>query len=65
MAKQMDYILELAQTLNFNRAAENLFISQPTMTYQVGAAEMVRFVNISALLSSSPSSLIFSREQSR
>lgn len=37
--KQMDYILELAQTLNFNRAAENLFISQPTMTYQINAAE--------------------------
>lgn len=37
--KQMDYILELAQTLNFNRAAENLFVSQPTMTYQINAAE--------------------------
>ena len=37
--KQMDYILELAKTLNFNRAAENLFISQPTMTYQINAAE--------------------------
>ena len=30
--KQMEYILELAQVLNFNRAAENLFISQPTLT---------------------------------
>lgn len=37
--KQMDYILMLAQTLNFNRAAENLFISQPTLTYQIKAAE--------------------------
>ena len=37
--KQMEYILELAQTKNFNRAAENLFISQPTMTYQIKAAE--------------------------
>ena len=37
--KQIDYILELAQTLNFNRAAEKLFISQPTMTYQIKAAE--------------------------
>lgn len=37
--KQIDYILELAQTLNFNRAAENLYISQPTMTYQINAAE--------------------------
>jgi len=37
--KQIDYILELANTKNFNRAAENLFISQPTMTYQTRAAE--------------------------
>ena len=37
--KQIDYILELAQTLNFNRAAENLFISQPSLTYQIRAAE--------------------------
>ena len=37
--KQIEYILELAQTLNFNQAAENLFISQPTMTYQIKAAE--------------------------
>ncbi len=37
--KQMDYILELAQTKNFNRAAENLYISQPTMTYQIHSVE--------------------------
>jgi DNA-binding transcriptional LysR family regulator len=37
--KQIDYILELAETLNFNRAAENLFISQPTLTYQINAVE--------------------------
>lgn len=37
--KQMEYILELAKTGNFNRAAENLYISQPTLTYQVKAAE--------------------------
>ncbi len=37
--KQIEYILELAQALNFNRAAENLYISQPTMTYQIHAAE--------------------------
>lgn len=37
--KQIECILELAQTLNFNRAAENLYISQPTMTYQIHAAE--------------------------
>ncbi len=37
--KQIDYILELSQTLNFNHAAENLYISQPTLTYQIKAAE--------------------------
>lgn len=37
--KQIEYILELAQTLNFNRAAENLYISQPTLTYQIKAVE--------------------------
>ena len=37
--KQIRCILELAQTQNFNRAAENLFISQPTLTYQLKAAE--------------------------
>lgn len=37
--KQMEYIIELAQTLNFNRAAENLYISQPTLTYQIKAVE--------------------------
>lgn len=37
--KQIDYILELAQTQNFNKAAENLYISQPTMTYQINNVE--------------------------
>ena len=37
--KQIDYILELAQTGNFNRAAENLFISQPTMSKQLKELE--------------------------
>ena len=37
--KQIDYILELAQTLNFNKAAKNLFISQPTLTYQIKSVE--------------------------
>lgn len=37
--RQMDCILELAQTLNFGKAAANLFMSQPTLTYQVNAAE--------------------------
>ena len=38
-SKQIDCILEIAQTKNFNRAAENLFISQPTLTYQIKLAE--------------------------
>ncbi len=37
--KQIDYILELSKTLNFNHAAENLYIAQSTMTYQIKAAE--------------------------
>ena len=37
--KQLAYATELAKTLNFNRAAENLFISQPTLTYQIKALE--------------------------
>lgn len=37
--KQIDYILEIAQTKNYNRAAENLFISQPALTYQIKAVE--------------------------
>lgn len=37
--KQIDYILELAKTCNFNRAAENLFISQPSLTYQIRVIE--------------------------
>lgn len=37
--KQMDCALELARTLNFNRAAENLFMSQPSLSYQIKALE--------------------------
>ena len=37
--KQIDYILEIAKTKNFNRAAENLFTSQPTLTYQIKLVE--------------------------
>ena len=37
--KQLNYILELAQAKNFNRAAENLFIAQPTLTYQIKTVE--------------------------
>lgn len=38
-SKQIDCILELAQSLNFNRAAENLYISQPTLTYHIKTVE--------------------------
>ena len=37
--KQMDYCIELAHTLNFSRAAENMFVSQPTLTYQIRLLE--------------------------
>lgn len=37
--KQIDCVLELANTLNFSRAAENLFISQPSLSYQVQCLE--------------------------
>ena len=33
--KQIDYCIELAHTMNFSRAAENMFVSQPTLTYQI------------------------------
>ena len=33
--KQIDYCIELARTLNFSRAADNLFVSQPTFSYQI------------------------------
>ena len=37
--KQIDCVLELSGTLNFSRAAENLFISQPSLTYQLQCLE--------------------------
>ncbi len=37
--KQIDCVLELSNTLNFSRAAENLFISQPSLTYQIQCLE--------------------------
>ncbi len=37
--KQMEYILELSKTKNFNRAAANLYITQPALTYQIQRAE--------------------------
>ena len=37
--KQIDYCIELARTLNFSRAAENMFVSQPTFSYQIKLLE--------------------------
>ncbi len=37
--KQIDYCIELARILNFSRAAENMFISQPTLSYQIRLLE--------------------------
>ena len=37
--KQIDYCIELAQTLNFSRAADNMFVSQPTFSYQIRLLE--------------------------
>ena len=37
--KQIDYCIELSRTLNFSRAAENQFVSQPTLTYQIKLLE--------------------------
>ena len=37
--KQIDYCIELARTLNFSRAAENHFVSQPTFSYQIKLLE--------------------------
>ena len=37
--KQMDCAIELARTRNFKRAAENLFMSQPSLSYQIKALE--------------------------
>ncbi len=37
--KQIDYCIELAHTLNFSRAAEYLFVSQPSFSYQIRLLE--------------------------
>lgn len=37
--KQIDYCIELSRTLNFSRAAENQFVSQPTFSYQINLLE--------------------------
>lgn len=38
-SKQIDYCIELAHTLNFGRAAENMYVSQPTFSYQIKQLE--------------------------
>ena len=37
--RDMDYILEVAQTQNFTLAAENLFTAQPTLSYHIRSVE--------------------------
>lgn len=37
--KQIDYCIELARTLNFSRGAENMYVSQPTFSYQIKLLE--------------------------
>lgn len=37
--KQIDYCIELAHTLNFSHAADNMFVSQPTFSYQIRLLE--------------------------
>lgn len=38
-SKQIDCAIELSHTLNFRQAAENLFMSQPTLSYQIQTLE--------------------------
>ncbi|MCD8021822.1 MAG: LysR family transcriptional regulator [Lachnospiraceae bacterium] len=37
--KQIEYVLELSRTLNFRQTAENLYISQPALSYQIHTLE--------------------------
>lgn len=37
--KQIEIILTISETLNFTKAADILFISQPTLTYQINSIE--------------------------
>lgn len=37
--KQIDCCIELARTQNYSRAADNLFVSQPTFSYQIRLLE--------------------------
>ncbi len=37
--KQMEMVLELSKTLNFNKAAQKLYITQPALSYQIKSLE--------------------------
>lgn len=37
--KQLEYFLKVAEQLNFSRAAESLYISQPALSYQIAELE--------------------------
>ena len=37
--KQMDYCIELARTQSFSRGSENMFVTQPTFSYQIKLLE--------------------------
>jgi LysR family cyn operon transcriptional activator len=37
--RQLQYFLEVAQTLHFSKAAENLFVTQPTLSHQLSELE--------------------------
>ena len=40
--KQIDYCIELAHTLNFSRAADNMFVSQPARSLSLSLQACVR-----------------------
>lgn len=58
--KQIDYCIELAHTLNFSRAAENTFVSQPNFLIQ--ASTLLRTKTIPWLKITSSRMRIFTDE---